>query len=58
MTPIVLSGGISEQVSGALTTIAGDVTSVIGAVAPIGLGIAGMFLVWKYGLRFFKSFSK
>lgn len=50
--------GVSASVTSALTTTAGDITSTLGAVAPIGLGIAGTFLAWRYGMKFFKSLSK
>lgn len=47
-----------EGVSGALTTIAGDITTTVGSVAPIAIGIVGVFLIWKFGMKFFKSLSK
>lgn len=50
--------GVVASVTDALTTIAGDVTGVLGGVAPIALGIAGTFLAWRYGMKFFKSISK
>lgn len=46
------------EVTGVLTEVAGNITDVIGAIAPIALGIVGVFLVWRYGMRFFKSLSK
>lgn len=49
---------VVSDVTTALETVAADVTGVLGAVAPIALGIAGTFLVWRYGMRFFKSISK
>ena len=49
---------IVTEVSGALENIASDITGVLGAVAPIAIGIAGVFLVWRYGMRFFKAISK
>lgn len=48
----------STAVVSALTEVASDITSTITAIAPIALGIAGTFLVWRYGMRFFKSISK
>lgn len=51
-------GGQAEAVSGALQTVATDVLASIGTIAPVALSIAGAFLVWKYGMRFFKSISK
>lgn len=50
--------GVSGQVTAALTKTASDITGTLGAVAPIGLGIAGLFLAWKYGMKFFKGLSK
>lgn len=47
-----------EGVGTALTTIAGDITSTIAEVAPIAVGIVGVFLIWKFGMKFFKSLSK
>lgn len=48
----------SEAVTGALTTIASDITGTIGSVAPIAMGIVGLFLAWRYGMKFFKSLTK
>lgn len=47
-----------ESVISALTEVATEIKEVITSIAPIGLGIAGVFLVWRYGMRFFKSVSK
>lgn len=56
LTPF--AAGSSAEVTTALTTVAGDVTATLASVAPIGLTIAGTFLVWRYGMKFFKSLSK
>ena len=37
------------------TTIASDVTSAIGTIAPIAIGVFSVFFIWKVGKRFFKS---
>jgi len=42
----------------ALTKIATDITTTISGVAPVALTIVGAFLVWRYGIKFFKSVSK
>lgn len=55
---ILATGGASEAVVSALTKTASDITATLGSIAPIALGIAGTFLVWRYGMRFFKSLSK
>ncbi len=51
-------GGVAGDVSDALQTTAASITGVLGSVAPVALGIVGVFLAWKYGMRFFKSLSK
>lgn len=51
-------GETATAVTAALQTTASNITSSLNAIAPIGLGIAGTFLVWRYGMRFFKSLSK
>lgn len=48
----------SSGVAGALTTIAGDITTTVGQIAPIAVGVVGVFLVWKFGMKFFKGLSK
>lgn len=42
----------------ALNVIKTDIVSVLAIVAPIAIGILGIFLVWKYGMKFFKGLSK
>lgn len=42
----------------ALTTVKTDALSVLGAVAPVAIAIFGAFLVWRYGIKFFKGISK
>lgn len=50
--------GTATAVTTALKSTADNITGVLNQIAPIGLGIAGTFLVWRYGMRFFKSLSK
>lgn len=52
------SSAPSSAVASALTTIATNITTTINAVAPVAIGIVGVFLVWKFGIRFFKSVAK
>lgn len=54
----LLATTVVDDVTAALQTVATDVKGVLGSVAPVALGIAGTFLVWRYGMRFFKSISK
>ena len=42
----------------ALTTIKTDVVAALEVIAPIAIAIVGLFLVWKFGIRFFKSLAK
>lgn len=42
----------------ALTTIKTDALAALGAVAPVGIAIMGAFLVWRYGIKFFKGLAK
>ncbi|MGE5629198.1 MAG: hypothetical protein ACM3X7_14015 [Solirubrobacterales bacterium] len=42
----------------ALTTVKTDALAALAAVAPLAIGIMGAFLVWKYGVRFFKGIAK
>lgn len=58
MNNALMLADAGATVSTSLTTIATQITSTIGEVAPTGIGIAGLFLVWKFGMRFFKSVAK
>lgn len=48
----------SEAMSTAMEGVKNDALSAIATVAPYGIAIMGTFLVWKYGIKFFKSISK
>lgn len=52
------TGGETAAITSAITKIQTDVVAAITAVAPIAIAIMGIFLVWKYAIRFFKSISK
>lgn len=52
------TGGTSSAVVSALESTASQITSTMSSIGPVALGIAGTFLVWRYGMRFFKSISK
>lgn len=49
---------VTSSMTTAMSGVKTDTLSAIGAVAPIAIGIMGAFLVWKYGIRFFKAISK
>lgn len=50
--------GASGAITAALTSVANEATTVLSSVAPIAITIMGAFLVWKLGIRFFKSLAK
>lgn len=49
---------IAVAMETALTAVQTDVLEVITTVAPVGIAIMGVFLTWRYGIRFFKAISK
>ena len=55
---VFAEGEGTSAVVTALQTTATEITSTMASIGPVALGIAGTFLVWRYGMRFFKSISK
>ncbi len=55
---VFAEGDVSADVAGDLQTTASTITGVLASVAPVALGIVGVFLAWRYGMRFFKALSK
>ena len=53
MVPMVETSAIVTALQG----VASNAQSVINDVAPIGIGILGIFLVWRLGIRMFKSLA-
>lgn len=49
---------VMAGVTTAVTSASDNILGAIAVVAPIALGIVGIFLAWKYGMRFFKGLSK
>ena len=49
---------VITALTGALSTIAGDMTAAVGAVVPIALPVVGGILVVTLGIKAFKKFSK
>lgn len=49
---------VSTAMATAMATVKTDMMGVISVVAPIGIAIAGVILVWRRGIGFFKSISK
>ena len=54
---LVLAEGASAMTT-AFQGIATQITNALTEVAPIAIGIVGAFLVWKYGIKFFKGIAK
>lgn len=48
----------SSTMISAFTSIANEVTTAIGSIAPIAIGVMGAMLVWRIGIKFFKSVAK
>ena len=48
----------TSAIVSALTTVAGNMTSAIGDIAPVALTVTGVVMAWKFGVRFFKSVAK
>lgn len=44
--------------STALGGVKSDAIGALGIIAPIAIGIMGAFLVWKFGIKFFKGLAK
>lgn len=61
ITPITSSfaegGGAVDTttLTNTLKSVASNITGVIADVAPIAIGVTAVFLVWKYGVKFFKG---
>lgn len=51
-------GAVNQQLVSAMTDVASEITATLGQIAPIALSVAVFGMVFKYGLRFFKSLSK
>lgn len=64
MNGIMLADGVDTAVetvtsalTGAMTTTANNITSAIGSILPIALGVAGTILVITIGWRLFRNFT-
>lgn len=52
------SGSAVSSMSTAFSSAKTDILSGLNTVAPYGIAIVVVFLVWKYGISFFKKLSK
>ncbi|GEM_PF-2544665 len=51
------SSTVATMMGTALGTVQSDFNATVAVVAPIGIGITAVFLIWKLGLKFFKSIT-
>lgn len=42
----------------AFTSVKENFNAIVAAIGPIAVGVAGIFIVWRLGVRFFKSIAK
>lgn len=49
------AASVATTMQTAFTAVQSDFNATVTAIAPIGVGICGVFLVWKFGLKFFKA---
>lgn len=48
---------VATMMGTALGTVKTDFDATVAVVAPIGIGITAVFLIWKLGMKFFKSIT-
>lgn len=53
-----MSEGLTTAFTTAITAVQTDVTGLVTVALPIGLGIMGLFLAIRLGIRFFGSIAK
>ena len=49
------AASVATTMQTAFTAVQSDFNATVTAIAPIGVGICSVFLVWKFGLKFFKA---
>ena len=48
----------NAAVVSSLSTVTGEIIATINGVAPTAITVMGVFIVWKAGIRFFKTLTK
>lgn len=48
---------VASTMGTAFTAVQTEFNAVVAEVAPIAIAIMGVFLVWRYGKKFFKSLA-
>lgn len=49
---------VTSSMDSSFAGVKSDALSALATVAPYGIAIMSAFLVWKYGIKFFKGLSK
>ena len=49
---------VSTTMTTAVTGVKTDFEATVTAIAPIAIGIVSVFMVWKLGMKFFRSITK
>lgn len=52
------SANIGSTIVSSFTTVAGEVTSAVMGVVPVAIGVAGIYMVVRGGIKMFKGASK
>lgn len=53
----MLTDAMKQALTSAFNGISADVFYIMGVALPVGLGIAGVFIAIKLGVRFFRSIA-
>lgn len=48
----------NATVVSSLSNVTGEIVATINGVAPTAITVMGVFLVWKAGIKFFKTLTK
>lgn len=54
----LLEASSATDVASVMSGVADKITAALGSIAPVALGVVGVYLVWKFGVKFFKGLSK
>lgn len=58
MLTATTTSGVSDALTTALSSTAGELASIIAVILPIGLGVFSSLLCVRYGKNFFKALIK
>lgn len=49
--------GVASTMATSFGKVATDFNATVDVIAPIGIGITAVFIIWRLGLKFFKSIT-